>query len=160
MLCHESGQFIASTYRLKPAKEDPQGYGSALTYARRYGLAALLGIVADDDDDGNHASTPAPRPQPTPAPKVGPATQAAKEQAEKALGAKAEVLSNAWNPEIPEHQQMFMHAVSACGYDINLFKQKKLWGPFISHMKTIGTVDASVAALQNILFNWLKENMK
>ena len=34
-------------------KQDPQGYGSALTYGRRYGLAAALGIVSDEDVDGN-----------------------------------------------------------------------------------------------------------
>ena len=43
-------------YLIKPAKDDPQGYGSAITYARRYQLCSLMGIAAEDDDDGNHAS--------------------------------------------------------------------------------------------------------
>jgi hypothetical protein len=38
------------------ARKDPQGLGSAITYARRYALMAVLGLVADEDDDGNHAS--------------------------------------------------------------------------------------------------------
>ena len=38
-------------------KADPQGYGSALTYGRRYGLSALLGIVTEEDDDGIAAGT-------------------------------------------------------------------------------------------------------
>lgn len=37
-------------------KNDPQGYGSAMTYARRYGLSALIGIVTESDDDGEMAS--------------------------------------------------------------------------------------------------------
>jgi hypothetical protein len=37
------------------AKPSPQEYGSALTYARRYAVSAIIGIVADEDDDGNRA---------------------------------------------------------------------------------------------------------
>ncbi len=56
MLLHTSGEYITSTVSTKIAKDDPQGVGSALTYLRRYALAAMVGIVADDDDDGNAAS--------------------------------------------------------------------------------------------------------
>lgn len=56
-LIHESGEWIRGTVRLKPVKADPQGVGSAITYGRRYGLTAMLGIV-QDDDDGNAASRP------------------------------------------------------------------------------------------------------
>lgn len=55
-LYHSSGASISGRYPLRPVKNDPQGYGSALTYARRYTLAALVGVVADEDDDGNRAS--------------------------------------------------------------------------------------------------------
>jgi hypothetical protein len=55
MLLHKSGQFLAGTITMPLAKEDPQGYGSALTYGRRYGLAAMVG-VCPEDDDGNAAS--------------------------------------------------------------------------------------------------------
>jgi hypothetical protein len=55
-LMHISGQWISGTQVLNPVKNDPQGVGSATTYARRYGLAAIIGIVADEDDDGNSAS--------------------------------------------------------------------------------------------------------
>lgn len=58
ILAHESGQWISSTLRMRPTKADPQGVGSALTYARRYSLAAMVG-VAPEDDDGNAASRPA-----------------------------------------------------------------------------------------------------
>lgn len=55
MLMHASGQFIASTMTMRPQKNDPQGVGSALTYARRYALQGICGL-ASDDDDGNAAS--------------------------------------------------------------------------------------------------------
>jgi hypothetical protein len=45
-------------YVLNPTKNDPQGMASAVTYARRNTLGANLGIVTEDDDDGNKASEP------------------------------------------------------------------------------------------------------
>jgi hypothetical protein len=57
-LLHESGEYISGTFSMRPSKADPQGLGSATTYARRYALSAILGIVADEDDDGNAASQP------------------------------------------------------------------------------------------------------
>lgn len=58
---HASGQWIKAIAALPAVKSDPQAYGSAITYARRYALAAALGIIADEDDDGNRASRqPAP----------------------------------------------------------------------------------------------------
>jgi hypothetical protein len=57
ILMHESGQTISSGVLHVPAtKQDAQGYGSALTYCRRYSLM-LLGL-APEDDDGNRASKP------------------------------------------------------------------------------------------------------
>ena len=53
---HESGETLSCGKLHVPAvKHDPQGYGSALTYARRYSLMAACGI-APEDDDGNAAS--------------------------------------------------------------------------------------------------------
>ena len=65
----EGGEPLTCDYPLIPAKNDPQGMASALTYARRYSLMALLGISSyDDDDDGNTASNlPAKPSKPTPA---------------------------------------------------------------------------------------------
>jgi hypothetical protein len=58
VLLHESGESWASgPLHVPAAKQDPQGYGSALTYARRYSLMAACGI-APEDDDGNAASQP------------------------------------------------------------------------------------------------------
>lgn len=64
-LMHASGQWMQSDLLLNPTKNDPQGVGSAITYGRRYGICAMVGIVADEDDDGNAASIP-PRQQAKP----------------------------------------------------------------------------------------------
>lgn len=51
LLLHESGEYLASDVEVVAAKQnDPQAYGSAVSYARRYGLQALLSIGAEDDD--------------------------------------------------------------------------------------------------------------
>lgn len=55
-LVHTSGQWIRGTLSLRPVKNDPQGVGSCITYARRYALSAILGLVTEEDDDGNAAS--------------------------------------------------------------------------------------------------------
>ena len=57
VLMHSSGQWISSTTVVPVTKKDAQGYGSALTYARRYGLQAIAGLAAEDDD-GNAAARP------------------------------------------------------------------------------------------------------
>jgi hypothetical protein len=61
MFIHESGETLSNGKLHVPAsKQDPQGYGSALTYARRYSLMAACGI-APEDDDGNAASRKPPQ---------------------------------------------------------------------------------------------------
>jgi len=54
---HESGESREYHVTLPLTKQDPQGGGSAITYARRYVLCGLAGIAPDDDDDANDAST-------------------------------------------------------------------------------------------------------
>ena len=57
LIAHESGEWIESDpLTLKADKATAQGAGSAITYARRYALSAMLGISSEDDDDGNYAS--------------------------------------------------------------------------------------------------------
>jgi len=70
-LLHKSGQFMQSQMLLHLPKQDPQGQGSAVTYARRYAYMSVLGLVTDDDDDGNAASRKnAPKPQAKAAPEL------------------------------------------------------------------------------------------
>lgn len=54
-LLHSSGEWIEDTATCALSKQDPQGFGSALTYLRRYSLSSICGLYADDDD-GNRAS--------------------------------------------------------------------------------------------------------
>lgn len=69
MLVHESGEWIRSRLPVPAQKADAQGYGSAISYGRRYALAAICGIAADDDDDGEASvSREPPHRKPTPQP--------------------------------------------------------------------------------------------
>jgi hypothetical protein len=52
---HSSGQWIQSDYPITNDTNKPQAMGSALTYARRYSLAAMGVLAAEEDDDGNAA---------------------------------------------------------------------------------------------------------
>lgn len=56
ILLHSSGQWISSKVRMPSNTADVQSIGSAITYAKRYAFCAILGIVADDDEDANIAS--------------------------------------------------------------------------------------------------------
>jgi len=49
-LLHSSGEYMTGTLVMPVAKFDPQGVGSAITYARRYALAAMVGVAPEDDD--------------------------------------------------------------------------------------------------------------
>lgn len=62
-IMHTSGQYITSECPIVCAKQnDPQALGSAITYARRYSLASMLGVMTDDDDDAEKAMN---RPRPS-----------------------------------------------------------------------------------------------
>jgi len=56
MLIHTSGQWLASVCTIPVAKVSAHGVGAAISYAKRYGLAAICGISAETDDDGNTAA--------------------------------------------------------------------------------------------------------
>lgn len=64
IVTHESGQWVSSgALELNPQKKDPQGYGSAITYQKRYQLSAMFGISSDLDDDGNAGTFGTPKQQ-------------------------------------------------------------------------------------------------
>lgn len=72
-LLHKTGQWIESTITMPVKRTDCQGIGSAITYARRYALAAMVGVAPDDDDDDgeaavNHHQRPQQQAQQTSAP--------------------------------------------------------------------------------------------
>lgn len=63
MLLHTSGQWMRSTLAIDARDATPQGMGTAITYARRYGLASMIGLVTDDDTDAQeHTSGREQRP--------------------------------------------------------------------------------------------------
>lgn len=67
LIMHTSGEWLESTYKMSPVKNDPQGIGSCITYQKRYALAGALNLsISDPDDDGNYAtfggSTPTEKP--------------------------------------------------------------------------------------------------
>ena len=76
MLIHSSGQWLMGSLTLRPVKADPQGIGSAITYGRRYSLAAIVGVIQTDDDAeqamGRNDKTATRRPVPTPIVKTKP----------------------------------------------------------------------------------------
>lgn len=61
ILGHESGAHMMADYLLEPVKKDPQGYGSAVTYARRYSFMAITGLPVADDDGAYASGKPAPK---------------------------------------------------------------------------------------------------
>lgn len=56
MLMHSSGQWLAGECVMSCQQQGPQGMGSAITYARRYSLSAMVGVVSEDDDDAEGAT--------------------------------------------------------------------------------------------------------
>jgi hypothetical protein len=77
MLLHSSGEWVRTSLPM-PATDNPQKLGSVVTYFRRYGLAAAIGAVSEDeDDDGNAASHPPARSTSAPPPANRPAPQSA-----------------------------------------------------------------------------------
>lgn len=60
VLMHSSGQWISSTFSVPVSKADAQGFGSAVTYARRYSFAAIVGIAPVDDDGQAATQQPVP----------------------------------------------------------------------------------------------------
>ena len=56
-LIHESGQYWGSLLTMPLDKPTPQGFGSAMTYGRRYAYSAILGVITEEDDDAEGATT-------------------------------------------------------------------------------------------------------
>ena len=95
LLLHTSGEYISSTISAPLTKRDAQGIGSALTYLRRYALSAVIGVVADEDDDGNAASRPQAQGQPGHTPSERPTNGAT--SASKASDKQKKMLFAIWN---------------------------------------------------------------
>ena len=66
ILLHESGERLSCAIPLLVNKNDMQGLGSGMTYARRYGLMCMAGIAPEDDDGNAAAKAPPPKEDPAP----------------------------------------------------------------------------------------------
>lgn len=80
-----TGEALEDVMPLLLVKADPQGQGSAITYARRYTLCAVLNLVADDDDDGSAGSRSAANGTATAPPENPPLTGAGRDKIAKAI---------------------------------------------------------------------------
>lgn len=125
MLMHGSGQWIKSRTYMKPAKDDPQGIGSLISYARRYALQAVT-MVCPDDDDGEAAmgrNTPVQKPVESPKPiqKVEPAKPQEKKPTE---APKAKETESKFNGE--NHQALFQELMKL-GYTPEEFLEAHKW---------------------------------
>jgi len=64
-LTHKSGQWYEGETWCQPRDLTPQSIGAAATYLRRYGFSAIIGLVTEEDDDGNHAQGIPSKPRPS-----------------------------------------------------------------------------------------------
>lgn len=111
VIIHTSGEWMSCGIVSVPvSKADAQGFGSALTYARRYSLSAAFG-VAPEDDDGNKASASPPKPA------AKPRNDMTKEQLLKLVNdaSTKELLSIAWRAMSETEQELVRAEVVAKG---------------------------------------------
>jgi hypothetical protein len=128
MFIHESGETMSGgRLHVPAAKQDPQGYGSALTYARRYSLQAACGI-APEDDDANSATQAVQQKQAAPAapPAKAPTKVEGKDTPwQLKVVAKPEGDHGEWSQLIIDATMLQM-AQATCEADImNLFKTNR-----------------------------------
>lgn len=117
MLIHESGEYISASFSVKTMQDTAQGVGSALTYLRRYALASFVGVVADEDDDGNAASRPqAQRQEPR--------------QQERKPAPRAEYIpapDTTPDPEIADAETKFYAAIETMANDAMSWPEVQTW---------------------------------
>lgn len=138
-LLHSSGQWMGETCEIPLVKQDAQGVGSAITYGRRYGLAAIVGI-APSDDDGEAAvgrtEKPLPDINPNPAPPLTPTQSAALDKV-KAMG---EVVA-------PTPAQLALQPV---------WRPKDAINAFLDHLAEVHEMD--IKQVRKIAKQYLKSN--
>lgn len=136
LILHESGEWIETdAVFTKPAKDDPQGVGSAITYLKRYSLSAAFGITSDEDDDGNASSQqPQQQPQQQSAPPKGGGNNLLSAKQKSMIGAKCkEVSEKSGKPQ----KQVYEEALAKSNLDINI----------PSNGLTVGQASAVIGAL-------------
>jgi len=96
MIIHNSGEYMSETLRLPVNKWDAQGIGSAITYARRYGLMSMLTIASEDDDGNAAVQRPAPQAATAPAPKQKKISDDVRDEVMQAARKGSEALRAKW----------------------------------------------------------------
>jgi hypothetical protein len=149
VLMHESGEWVSSITCLPVAKADAQGYGSAITYAKRYGVQALTGCPSEDDD-GNAAAQAAPKaaaPKPV-AKSVPPAVKAKVEDIQKPAkgtisGDDSEGDLTGIGPDRPVDEVTkgkVLHAFASIGFTLPMLEQE--YGKPLAEWMESDVVDA------------------
>lgn len=134
IIVHDSGESVTLQVPLIITKNDMQGVGSAITYARRYGLAAACGISQTDDDDGescavrnintkmvNRGATPVPKPAPVATPK----TDKISAELAKELGTPEVITRPVFERTNPRAVSAVKEALSKAKIPNELIKQNK-----------------------------------
>lgn len=108
-LLHSSGEWMRGRLSMPVGVQTPQGYGSAITYAKKYALAAMVGIAAEEDDDGAEASRAPtqrpPEPQRT-QPPVNGATSGSRSAEVKAAARRVTIQDGPPEPPPPGESDM------------------------------------------------------
>ncbi len=126
-LMHASGQYVSSTLSLRATRDgrseadDPQAVGSAITYARRYGLAAAVGVAQEDDDAESATDHTAPAAQSR---KESPRAAAAPARAERASVPSVRQQCTALADELGIPREARKALVDDCHGDFGLVKAK------------------------------------
>lgn len=150
MILHASGQFLEADYALPPTKPDAQGYGSAITYMKRYALTGLG--IAPEDDDGNAASA---RSGNAPSSRAAEPRGETPAKAEDAITAflKRDVLTipvrgaKAGHPEWKDWDAAMRKAIDHC----ETFKTlDKLWGDNGKNFADYAAADSNAAAARKL----------
>lgn len=110
ILLHVSGQQIVSGPLEMPAtKQDAQGWGSAITYGRRYALQAIAGVVGDDEDDDGQAASSRPAQESRPAPQRQPQPQPAPAKTQEQSPAQTETRKRPMRDRIGNYEAKLVH---------------------------------------------------
>jgi hypothetical protein len=147
IIVHKEGGSKSSTLLLPIKDQSPQGVGSAITYARRYSLAAVLGIAAEDDDDGNISTGLAKKEEAKPA--KSPVREVSKEEAKATATWKNVEITNI--KEIQGKKSVFF-CVEFDGKAEALTFDKKLYATATD--LALVKVDAGVAPGKNDPSKW------
>lgn len=150
LLIHTSGEFIVGRFPLKPTKPDMQGFGSAISYAKRYSLAAMVGVISEEDDDGNKACERGPGPAaPTNTqPKVAPVVQTPTPPPAQPVKAKSS--GAPFDPSNPDHMKILTGLINA--KNCNRTKETQIEGMWLKAIfaelagKPVTQLDAVILA--------------